>query len=132
MHEVRRLKPTICEIFTKMPKNILSCLNNRLQLILVDGKKYVLIQKILIACRQLLLAKRREAVHLTYAVNFKVLLISVCTLQAMVCAVNFYQNYCNHSLELISSLVFTRKAFGSVKTSYFVFKNIARAENFTS
>lgn len=50
----------------------------------------------------------------------------------MVGAVNFYQNYCNHSLELISSLVFTRKAFGSVKTSYFVSKNIAQAENFTS
>ena len=71
MHEVRRLKPTICEIFTKMPKNILSCLNNRLQLILVEGKKYVLIQKILIACRQLLLAKGRDAVHFNICCEFQ-------------------------------------------------------------
>ena len=51
-----------------------------------------------------------------YAVNFKVLLISVCTKQAMASAVKFYENYHNHSFELISSLVFARKDFGSIKT----------------
>ena len=83
-------------------------------------------------CIQLLLAKRREAVHIINicAVNFKVLLISACTYLAR--TVKFYHNYHNHSFELVISLVFARKAFGSVKTSNFMSKNIARTDNFMS
>ena len=99
---------------------------------LVVGKNHELIKKILTACRQLLLAKRHEAVHLIYAVNFIALLISACTYLAIARAVKFYQNYDNHSFELISSIVFAQKAFGSVKTSNFVSMNIARTDNFTS
>ena len=47
---------------------------------------------------------------LIYAVKFKVLLISACTHEGMARAVKFYPNYHNHSFELISSLVFARKA----------------------
>ena len=69
---------------------------------------------------------------LIYAVNFKLLLISACTYLAMARAVKFNQSYHDHSFELMSSLVFARKAFGSVETRNFVSKNIARSDNFTS
>ena len=82
---------------------------------------------------------RKTPRFLIYAVNFKVLLISACTYLAMARAVKVYQNYHNPSFQLISSLVFDRKAFGSVKTSNFVYiySNfvyiyIARTDNFTS
>ena len=63
---------------------------------------------------------------LIYAVNFKVLLNSAYTYLAVARAVKFYQNYHDHSFELISSQVFARKAFGRIKTNNFVSNNIAR------
>ena len=82
-----------------------------MKLILEVRKSMNSSKQILIACRQLLLAKRREAVYFN-AVNFKLLLISACTYLTMARAVKLYQKYHNHSFELMSSLVFARKAFG--------------------